>query len=235
MTYLIDIVPEIASEWHERNEIPFDQVKTGATKYWWKCSENHEWDASATHRGISKSKCPYCSGKRPTAENNLAVMSPHLVKEWHPKNKKGPHEYLNFGAAKVWWLGECGHEWEAKIKWRTYGGNGCPECKGSKGERIIGEWLKANDIEYIHQYPMGKNGRLFDYYLPELKLFIEIHGLQHFKETALFSRDLKYRQRVDAEKQAYAEAHGKYIMVDYREHDPELALERFLDALAELP
>lgn len=237
-TLLTEVRPELEKEWHEKNIIPFSQATTGHKKHWWKCERGHEWEQGGTHRGVNKSNCPYCSktNRKPTKETSLATLSPHLINEWHEKNKKTPNDYTNFSAAKVWWkCQEKGHEWEARIHWRTYGGNNCPECKASKGEKIIADWLKENDIKYIHQYPMGKNGRLFDFYIPEGKIFVEIHGLQHFKETELFSRDLEYRQRVDAEKQAYAEAHGQYIMVDYREHDPNLALERFIDALAELP
>lgn len=231
-TLLSEVRPELEKEWHKNNPFPFGEATTGHKKYLWKCFKGHEWEASGTHRGTSKSNCPYCAGKKPTADNNLAVLSPHLITEWHPKNKKDPQEYLNYSGSKVWWICDKGHEWEAKIKWRTFGGNGCPRCKSSKGEKIVMQWLENNNIEYVHQYKIGM--RAFDFYLPDEKIFIEIHGLQHFKETALFSRDLKYRQRIDREKQEYAETHGKYIMVDYREHKPELALERFIDQLAEL-
>ena len=33
---------------------------------------------------------------------------------------------------KVWWLGTCGHEWQAAVVNRTNRNSGCPYCNGSK-------------------------------------------------------------------------------------------------------
>ena len=62
-------------------------------------------------------------------------------------------------------------------------GSGCPICRESKGERIISEYLKINDINFIPQYkfPGCKNKfeLPFDFYLPELNMCIEYDGRQH--------------------------------------------------------
>ncbi|MBK0009905.1 zinc-ribbon domain-containing protein [Bacillus sp. S35] len=239
---LISVIrPELKKEWdEERNIVNFDEVTTGHKKYWWICSKNteHKWEATATHRAVNGSNCPYCANKLPTKETCLATLSPHLIHEWHEKNKKTPCDYLNYSAKKVWWKCAQGHEWEARIRWRTGRGNGCPKCKSSKGEKIIENFLKELGIEYVHQYSvkMGDSSwpRFFDFYIPSLKLFIEIHGLQHFKETKIYSKSLIERQEIDRQKQEYAEQHGHYMMVDYREHDPELALERFREQFSKI-
>ena len=47
--------------------------------------------------------------------------------EWHPTKNNGldPTDVTKGSHYKVWWLGKCGHEWQAVISSRTRG-VGCP-------------------------------------------------------------------------------------------------------------
>ncbi|MBQ7255157.1 MAG: zinc-ribbon domain-containing protein [Oscillospiraceae bacterium] len=65
-------------------------------------------------------------------ENSLEVRYPSIAKQWHPaKNGTLMPSQVSFGSQKrVWWLGECGHEWQSTISSRTYGHSGCPVCSG---------------------------------------------------------------------------------------------------------
>lgn len=65
--------------------------------------------------------------------NNLNDNYPELAKEWHPtKNGDLKPEDVTIGShQKVWWLGKCGHEWDAIIKDRVRG-YGCPICAGKR-------------------------------------------------------------------------------------------------------
>lgn len=77
--------------------------------------------------------------------NSLLETKPELAKEWHPtKNEKLTPDEVTIGShKKVWWLGSCGHEWQAEIKSRC-NGRGCPYCAG----RLL---LKGfNDIKTTH-------------------------------------------------------------------------------------
>ena len=99
-------------------------------KVWWKCSKGHEWVASIASRTIG-SKCPVCSGKKPTDTNNLAIMFPDIASEWHvTKNNFKPEDFLPFSKKKVWWMCQFGHEWQASICDRTLSGSGCHVCSG---------------------------------------------------------------------------------------------------------
>jgi Zn finger protein HypA/HybF involved in hydrogenase expression len=66
-------------------------------------------------------------------------------------------------------------------------GNGCPNCKNkiSKGENIIINYLKENNISFIpqHKFENCKYKKLlpFDFYLPDYNMCIEYDGSQHFK------------------------------------------------------
>ena len=66
-------------------------------------------------------------------KNSLSEIKPELAQEWHPtKNGKlTPEEVTTGSHKKAWWLGSCGHEWEALIKARC-SGTGCPYCSNQK-------------------------------------------------------------------------------------------------------
>ena len=62
-------------------------------------------------------------------ENDLASVDRELASQWHP-TKNGdlsPRKVTAYSNKEVWWLGQCGHEWQAKISSRS-NGRGCPYC-----------------------------------------------------------------------------------------------------------
>lgn len=64
-------------------------------------------------------------------------------------------------------------------------GHRCSTCNESKGEKIIGEILTKENIEFERQYKFDnckcKNLLPFDFYLPQYKICIEYDGIQHFE------------------------------------------------------
>lgn len=66
-------------------------------------------------------------------KNILAIKNPQLASEWHPtKNENLTPNDVGIGSKKkVWWLGNCGHEWLAIVSGRN-NGNGCPYCSNQK-------------------------------------------------------------------------------------------------------
>ena len=93
-------------------------------------------------------------------ENSLAIKFPDIAAEWHP-TKNGnlkPEQFTYKSNVKVWWLGKCGHEWQATIEKRT-SGRKCPYCSNKK--TLIG----YNDLATTHpelaaQWHPTKNGNL---------------------------------------------------------------------------
>lgn len=125
----------LIQEWHPNNILKPDNITCGSHhKVWWKCQEGHEWQALVSNRARRGDKCPYCVGKLPTTENNLAVKYPEVCKEWdYNKNKIPPEKFLPKSHVKVWWICPVisSHEWEAAISHRTIG-EGCPYCSNNK-------------------------------------------------------------------------------------------------------
>ena len=141
--------PEIAKEWHPTKNgdvTPNDVTPKSGKKVWWLGSCGHEWDAVVNHR-TNGQNCPICSNHRLLPGfNDLATKFPSLVKEWHP-TKNGflkPSDVFPKSTKKVWWLGKCGHEWQATISGRTANGNGCPICGGKQIVSGINDLLTAN-------------------------------------------------------------------------------------------
>jgi len=140
--------PVLAKEWHptkNENINPYDVTPGSHKKVWWICSQGHEWQTAIYTRN-SGSGCPYCAGKHPTKENNLAFRNPDLVKEWHP-TKNGeltPHDVTPGSGLKAWWQCDKGHEWQAEIKSRAKRGHGCPYCSN----QMVGE-----DNNLAFKYP----------------------------------------------------------------------------------
>lgn len=66
----------------------------------------------------------------------LAEAFPDVAKEWHPTKNgdRTPHNTTSRNSYRAWWMGECGHEWDAIVANRTKpnGGTGCPYCNSKR-------------------------------------------------------------------------------------------------------
>jgi len=82
-----------------------------------------------------------------------------FVNQWHP-TKNGDLRITNVSRSssfKVWWLGECKHEWDARISDRIRG-RGCPYCAG---KRILPGFndLRTTDPELAKEWHPTKNDK----------------------------------------------------------------------------
>jgi hypothetical protein len=78
----------------------------------------------------------YSERKSVRVEDSLCHLMPELSKEWHPsKNDALLPEHFTPGSGRmIWWLGNCGHEWQDTINHRT-SGRDCPRCRYKKASR----------------------------------------------------------------------------------------------------
>lgn len=84
----------------------------------------------------------------------LRLSHPLLAAQLHPTRNEGVNlDKISAGSKKkVWWSGDCSHEWEASILNRSTSNTGCPYCAGKKiligfndfksqaAESLIAEW-----------------------------------------------------------------------------------------------
>ena len=127
--------PDVLKYWDYsmNTEKPEDISIKSHKKIQWVCPEGHKWIATVSN--VTKgSRCPYCSGRYAiTGKNDLATVNPELAKQWHP-TKNGdlkPSDVTPGSTKKVWWIGECGHEWDSMVFCRNRG-DGCPYCRRLK-------------------------------------------------------------------------------------------------------
>lgn len=149
---LATLHPDVAGEWHptKNGEVLPSMVRPGsATKYWW-LSETcgHKWLMSVDKRTRKHSPqgCSVCAGKVVISSTSLAGTYPEVAKEWHP-TKNGIVQATDVKAGshkKAWWLGSCGHEWDAVIKSRSISGHGCPVCANKR--LLVG----SNDLATVN-------------------------------------------------------------------------------------
>ena len=140
--------PELAAQWHPTRNgrlTPRDVVAGSDKKVWWRCERGHEWEARIYNRskGIG---CPYCSGKKAfPGYNDLASTDPELAAQWHPTRNGDltPQNVTSGSSRKIWWLGPCGHEWEATVRERSgrssHKPTGCPVCARNARKKKDGQ------------------------------------------------------------------------------------------------
>jgi hypothetical protein len=134
---LATLAPKLAAEWNFKLNMDLkpSQLRLGSSKrVWWLGKCGHEWQAAPLSRsGKNKTGCPFCSGQKVLEGfNDLQSTYPVLAAQWDfKKNTELSPSQLNKGSdKKVWWLGECGHNWQASIRARVNGTN-CPYCAGT--------------------------------------------------------------------------------------------------------
>lgn len=93
--------------------------------------------------------------------NDLATTRPQLAKEWHPtRNGDLKPKMVSLGSnKKVWWLGECGHEWEAQVTSRRNEECGCPYCSSHKVLEGFND-LATTHPDIAKEWHPTKNGDL---------------------------------------------------------------------------
>jgi hypothetical protein len=164
---LASLFPEIADQWHptKNEDLSPDMVVSGSGKvYWWKCPEGpgHEWQARISHRTRAGSGCPYCAGNKASVTNSLSSLFPEVAAEWHPTNNGDvtPDMVVAGSEEKYWWKCPKGpdHEWQVRVAKRTYGGQGCPCCRGLRVS--VTNALASLFPEIAAQWHPTKNGDL---------------------------------------------------------------------------
>ena len=193
---------QLMTEWDLEKNADLDptQLTTGShQKVWWKCIYGHEWQAKVQTR-VRGHGCPYCASRKLLpGYNDLLTTNSVLAQEWHP-SKNGeltPSEISGGSDTKVWWLGKCGHEWEASPKSRN-AGNGCPICSKRKQssfpEQCIYFYIKKIFPDAQNKYTdIFENKMEIDIFIPSIRLGIEYDGLAfHQSEKSYENEKRKY-------------------------------------------
>lgn len=159
---------ELLKRWdYAKNTIdPYEITPGSKVSAFWLCDENqnHSYER-VIHAEIKSKGCPYCMNWRVGEDNNLQVVCPELVKEWHPTKNESltPSEVTTSTTKAVWWRCKEGHEWESQVAPRLKEGepSECPKCKeinlfktsslyavvksGHADEKLLIEWNREKN------------------------------------------------------------------------------------------
>jgi very-short-patch-repair endonuclease len=235
--------PDIVSEWHptKNGDLLPSQITHGSKRreIWWTCGKKcpegcpHEYQSAPVNRcGFNKSNCPFCVNQQICIHMSIAHIYPKIASEWHPtKNGDLLPSSISVGSGTSrWW--RCSdnhnHEWEAPVKNRTSLNSGCPDCK-HKTEKKLGNYLRKV-YSVISQEKTICSPKQFDFYIEELKLIIELDGLQHFKHIPAWKNDPEKNQSDDVFKMKCAIEKG-YRIIRLLQEDVLKNDEKWLDEL----
>lgn len=198
---LADNAPDIAAEWdYDKNKglKPEEVMLNTNRSVWWICKScGYSWKTAISNRAMGRG-CPKCgliklgiSISRPIeGVNDLLSQAPELAQELHP-TKNGEltaKDIARSSTKKVWWLGHCGHEWQATVGSR-FSGRGCPLClkefKISYPEKALFYYLRKylKCVVEENYKPTWLKGKELDIYIPTIKLGIEYDGCNWHKNT----------------------------------------------------
>lgn len=155
--------PHLLDEWNNNKNgtlSPYMFSSGSQQKVWWKCKENHEWQASISSR-TKGSNCPYCTGRYIlSGYNDFETIHPEFLPEWdYEKNAPLlPSQVLHSSNKKIWWRCHQNHSWQTMIAARLNGSN-CPFCSNQK---ILAGYndLSTTHPELLKEWDYQKNTAL---------------------------------------------------------------------------
>lgn len=173
---LFTLYPQLEEEVHPTKNIPDLDISneriTSTRKIWWVGSTcGHEWQSSIGSRTAGHG-CSYCGGNRVLQGfNDLESQNPVLAAEWHP-TKNGelkPSEVNAKSGKKFWWLGKCGHEWNAQLSNRDNGA-GCGVCSvktivsgvndlATRFPKLVEEWHPTKNSNFSPEHFAATSGK----------------------------------------------------------------------------
>lgn len=173
------ISEEYAKKWHPtlNGELtPADYSAGSKVKVHWLCEKTGHSYFKSIQDVTKGSGCSVCSGFQVCIGfNDLESKFPNIAKDWHPtlNGEKKPTDFTYGSKFDAFWLGECGHTFQATINRRVALGNGCPYCSGQKiligfndlpttHPEIVLQWdYEANGEKKPEEYTAGTSKKVY--------------------------------------------------------------------------
>lgn len=194
---------EKAKEAHG-NKYDYSKVeyKNNSTKVCIICPKHGEfWQTPANH--LSGGGCPKCNGNAKLTTEEFIKKAKQIHGDKYDYSKV---KYKNYTTPVCIICPKHGEFWQKPTGHLR--GTGCPNCKKSKGEKIIEKFLIENNIDYVYNHTLKMLGKFRpDFYLPKYNLVIEFDGEQHFKPIKFFGGKVEFDKvhRYDLEKEKLCE------------------------------
>jgi len=236
---------------YKKNIISPWEISFGSKKIIWiKCQEK---DYHGSYKIISKNfsigqRCSYCSGNDIHIKDSLGILYPKILGIWSDKNKDTPYEYAPKSNKKIWFKCKDGNheDYLRCINESNVYNFRCPNCVREREESFLQEkvrlHLESLKHTILHEHkckikcvnPKTKHVLPYDNEIVELKLIVEVHGVQHYKTQNIFNYkksnhnnttleyELHYQQLKDRYKRIFAKRQGYfYLEIPYWTDDKE--------------
>lgn len=206
--------------------------KQGESAYICNCDKGHTYMKAQTR---ITTRCPYCikfvveKGVNDISVTNKEMFSMIKDKDFaytHHDNSKEYTEFIcpickNIVVRSPYIIKKFGFR--------------CPHCSigYSYGEKFFINFLDMMNIEHITQYS-SKDAKWckkyrYDFYLKKYDCIIEVHGMQHYKDTTWSSYDEIHKN--DLDKKDLAQKHVKYyIVIDARKSESDYIKQSILSS-----
>ena len=208
--YLINTYGENAIElyWSDKNIInPFEIDRCSHKDIIIKCQKKdyHEDYFLKCNMFVRGDRCPYCHSLKVHKFDSLGYLYPQVFDIWSDKNEKSPYEVTPKSHYKAIWNCENNvhTEYIRSVKESNDANFHCAECVRLRDESFLQEKVRLYLSEHFkyelrHEHncsivPItpksysGNNTLPFDNEVVDLKLIIEVHGLQHYDKISYSS------------------------------------------------
>jgi hypothetical protein len=176
------------------------EYKNNSTKVKILCPKHGEFKQSPNSHISAKNGCSHCSGKAKLTLNAFKIKAKKI--HGNKYNYSLISEIKN-SQTKIKIVCSKHEEFMQTPGSHLNQKQGCPRCCESKGERIVGEFLKEKKLIFDRQKTFDdcinpKTGRKlkFDFYLPKYNMCIEYDGRQHFEPIKRFGGEKGYNSTI---------------------------------------
>ena len=212
-----------------------------------KCKEcNTEFNVRVDNFKDDMSICPHCNPYLilPKREDSLAFLFPNIADmivsnendemiSYEDCYKISAHSNMKFKFK----CKECGKVGDLRsVNQIVQNGYSCHFCSDNKStpNKFMVELLKILNIDFKSEKTFNwSDKKRYDFYIPSLKMIIEMNGIQHYEECNLTKRTLREEQENDDYKKQLALKNGieRYIIIDCRYSTLEWLKENTIEQL----
>lgn len=171
----------------------------------------------------------YKCGRESSGNSRKISIEKSIEKAKLIHNNKYNYEYVNYNKISDKVIIICPDHGKFEQTMHNHlRGTGCPKCCQSKGEQQITKLLLEKNINFISQYKINIDSNInlsgnafIDFYLPDLNIFIEYNGEQHYIAKEFFGGELgleKQKQRDNYVKNYCNTNNIKLIEIKYNDN-----------------
>ena len=202
---------ELYGDKYNYDQVDYDNNKTNVTV---RCNHHRDFFIISPDRHLRGQICPKCTREKSCKTKEKFVLESQI------KHGEDKYDYSDFVYVNSYTRGkilcrEHGYFYQIPRN-HVNGGTGCPVCSASSYEQEVWKLFKSLGISFEMEYKLPEVGSKYryDFYLPDYRLLIELHGKQHYLESWGGKELLEKIKTRDAVKRNLAQGLG-YNLIEF--------------------